>query len=135
MSSNVSSNAATIVDNTAASIHGTECNLLRRNRATIGMPGVYQIHDTGDIPVNRNAVCHLPGVRMHYLEEIERVNIELCQKVAAQMELGRFPLILGGDHSIAIGTLVGVRQRTKKTGRRLVRRPRRYQHAGNKPFR
>ncbi|HWR29238.1 MAG TPA: arginase [Negativicutes bacterium] len=76
----------------------------------------YQIHDTGDIPVNRDAVRHLPGVRMHYLEEIERVNIELCQRVSTQMDLGRFPLILGGDHSIAIGTLAGVRQRTKKLG-------------------
>jgi len=76
----------------------------------------YQVHDTGDIAVNRDAVRHAPGVRMHYLEEIERVNIELCQKVAEQLDLERFPLILGGDHSIAIGTLAGIRQRTKKVG-------------------
>jgi len=76
----------------------------------------YQVHDTGDITVNRDAVRHAPGVRMHYLEEIERVNIELCQKVAEQLDLERFPLILGGDHSIAIGTLAGIRQRTKKIG-------------------
>ena len=94
-----------------------------------------QVHDTGDIPVNRDAVRHLPGIRMHYLEEVERVNIALCQRVAEQLDLGRFPLILGGDHSIAIGTLAGIRQRTKKTGRRWVRRPRRYQHAGDKSFR
>ena len=73
----------------------------------------YQVHDTGDIPVNRDAIRHLSGIRMHYLEEIERVNIALCQRVAEQMDLGRFPLILGGDHSIAIGTLAGIRQRTK----------------------
>ena len=76
----------------------------------------YQIHDTGDITVDRDAVRHSPGVRMHYLEEIERVNIELCKKVAEQLDLKRFPLILGGDHSIAIGTLAGIRQRTKKIG-------------------
>ena len=76
----------------------------------------YQIHDTGDITVDRDAVRHSPGVRMHYLEEIERGNIELCQKVAEQLDLKRFPLILGGDHSIAIGTLAGIRQRTKKIG-------------------
>lgn len=76
----------------------------------------YQVHDTGDIPVNRDAVRHLPGIRMHYLEEIERVSIALCQRVAEQLDLGRFPLILGGDHSIAIGTLAGIRQRTKKLG-------------------
>ena len=76
----------------------------------------YQVHDTGDIPVNHDAARHLPGIRMHYLEEIERVNIALCQRVAEQLDWGRFPLILGGDHSIAIGTLAGIRQRTKKLG-------------------
>lgn len=53
---------------------------------------------------------------MHYLEEVERVNIDLCHKVAEQLRLKRFPLILGGDHSIAIGTLAGIRQHTKKLG-------------------
>lgn len=76
----------------------------------------YQVHDTGDIPVNRDAIRHLPGIRLHYLEEIERVNVVLCQRVTEQLDLGRFPLILGGDHSIAIGTLAGIRQRTKKLG-------------------
>ena len=76
----------------------------------------YQVHDTGDIPVNRDAMRHLPGIRMHYLEEIERVNVVLCQRVTEQLDLGRFPLILGGDHSIAIGALAGIRQRTKKLG-------------------
>ena len=76
----------------------------------------FQVHDTGDIPVNHDAARHLPGIRMHYLEEIERVNIALCQRVAEQLDWGRFPLILGGDHSIAIGTLAGIRQRTKKLG-------------------
>ena len=76
----------------------------------------YQVHDTGDIPVNRDAIRHLPGIRMHYLEEIERVNVVLCQRVTEQLDLGRFPLILGGDHSIAIGALAGIRQRTKKLG-------------------
>ena len=76
----------------------------------------YQIHDTGDIAVNRDAVRHSPGVRMHYLEEIERVNIELCKRVSEQLDLKRFPLILGGDHSIAIGTLAGIRRLTQKLG-------------------
>ena len=76
----------------------------------------YQIHDTGDIPVRRDAIRHIPGIRMHYLEEIERVNTDLCQRVSEQLDRGRFPLILGGDHSIAIGTLAGIRQRTKQLG-------------------
>ena len=76
----------------------------------------YQVHDTGDILVHRDAVRHLPGIRMHYLEEVERINTDLCQRIAKQWDLGRFPLILGGDHSIAIGTLAGIRRRTKKLG-------------------
>ena len=76
----------------------------------------YQVHDTGDIPVNRDAIRHLPGIRMHYLEEIERVNVVLCQRVTEQLDLGRFPLILGGDHSIAIGSIFGVLQNKKNLG-------------------
>lgn len=34
-------------------------------------------------------------------------NEQLAQKVDSVIESERFPLVLGGDHSIAIGTLTG----------------------------
>lgn len=75
----------------------------------------YEIDDRGDIVVNRPDVCQVEGESLKYLNEIERVNNELCQRVNEAMEQGRFPLVLGGDHSIAIGTIAGILQH-KKTG-------------------
>jgi len=40
----------------------------------------------------------------------------LAEKVDEVIELGSFPLVLGGDHSIAIGTLAGVSKHYKNLG-------------------
>ncbi|HWR45624.1 arginase [Sporomusa sp.] len=76
----------------------------------------YDIDDRGDILPNRPDSCYVDGTKLKYLDEIERVNTELCHTVAEEMQKGRFPLVLGGDHSIAIGTMSGVLQHKKKLG-------------------
>ena len=76
----------------------------------------YNINDTGDIMVNRPDICQGEGESLKYLNEITRVNIELCQTIDDEMAKGQFPLVLGGDHSIAIGSLAGVMQHKKKLG-------------------
>ena len=85
---------------------------LRERLEAIG----YEIHDNGDIMVNRPDVCQVNGESLKYLDEIERVNTELCRRVDEEMGAGHFPLVLGGDHSIAIGTIAGVLQHKKKLG-------------------
>ncbi len=46
-----------------------------------------------------------------------------CEQLAARTEQavldGEFPLVLGGDHSIALGTIAGVSAACKKNGKRL----------------
>jgi len=76
----------------------------------------YEVDDKGDIVVNRPDVCQVDGEKLKYLDEIERVNIELCRRVNKEMGKGHFPLVLGGDHSIAIGTIAGVLQHKKRLG-------------------
>jgi len=76
----------------------------------------YNINDKGDIMVNRPDICQGEGESLKYLNEITRVNIELCQTIDDEMAKGQFPLVLGGDHSIAIGSLAGVMQHKKKLG-------------------
>ncbi|CQR73616.1 Arginase [Sporomusa ovata DSM 2662] len=76
----------------------------------------YEIDDKGDIVANRPDSCYVDGTSLKYLDEIERVNTELCRMVAEEMAKTHFPLILGGDHSIAIGTISGVLQHKKKLG-------------------
>jgi arginase len=45
---------------------------------------------------------------LKYLAEVIDVNTRLAEQVSNVVEQGQFPLIIGGDHSIAIGTLAGL---------------------------
>ena len=76
----------------------------------------YEVHDQGNIIVPTSEASPVEGERLKYLDEIARVNTELCHSVEREMEKGRFPIVSGGDHSIAIGTIAGVLQRQKKLG-------------------
>ncbi len=68
----------------------------------------HTVADLGNIPVKLHEE-HLPGSeRLHYLNEIVATNEALAKEVAAVVEAGDLPLILGGDHSTAIGSLAGV---------------------------
>ena len=50
------------------------------------------------------------------LEEIEIVSQNLCNAVSNSISENHFPLILGGDHSIAIGSISGVSQHYDNLG-------------------
>jgi arginase len=76
----------------------------------------YDFEDRGDIQVVRPENARDAKSNLKYLDEVVRVNTELCNSVADIMANGRFPLVLGGDHSIAIGTIAGVLQHKKNLG-------------------
>jgi arginase len=63
--------------------------------------------DAGDLLVPR-AEEREPGVdEAKFLPEIEDVCSRLADEVAANIANDHFPLVLGGDHAVAIGSLVG----------------------------
>jgi arginase len=51
-----------------------------------------------------------------YLSEVRDVCLRLSKTVASTLKSGKMPIVLGGDHSIAIGTLAGVYNGTKDKG-------------------
>ncbi len=67
----------------------------------------HQVEDAGNIHVKIPEMQHFGDRRAKYLNEIA----ETCQDVAHRsyqaLEAGCFPLSLGGDHSVAIGTVAG----------------------------
>ena len=66
-----------------------------------------KIEDRGDIEIGRPALeTSSDGLR--YLKAVLKANQKLSSVVDNIIESGSFPLVLGGDHSIAIGTLAGV---------------------------
>lgn len=54
-----------------------------------------------------------------YLSEIADACRRLADRVEQLMEQGRFPVVLGGDHSVAIGTISGIARYWRKRGRRI----------------
>lgn len=78
----------------------------------------YIVHDLGNIhvPRSKNGTVENKEQKLRNLNEVAQVNEELAKKVDEQVTLGRFPLVLGGDHSIAIGTIAGVSKHYKNLG-------------------
>jgi len=64
--------------------------------------------DAGDLLVRRVEQRQDPAdASAKYLDEVESVCRRLADEVADAIDQDRFPLVLGGDHSIAIGTMAG----------------------------
>lgn len=68
----------------------------------------YVIQDRGDVGPGRLEQPANPQDKLKYLREISSTCQQLCSKVKSCLDSGELPIILGGDHSIAIGSLAGV---------------------------
>lgn len=69
----------------------------------------HTVEDMGDLPaVEAGRASRGTNPKLHYLSEVTRVNLALAESVEAMARDGKWPLILGGDHSIAIGVLAGL---------------------------
>ena len=68
----------------------------------------HQVEDIGNIPVKQAEEQHYGEKRAKYLAEISDTCKELAATVQKSLEEGFTPLVLGGDHSIAVGTMSGV---------------------------
>lgn len=76
----------------------------------------FEVEDIGNLQVPTPESYQVEDKRLKYLPEIMSVNEELAQTVSKVVEKGRFPLVLGGDHSIAIGTIAGVAKHYNSMG-------------------
>lgn len=70
----------------------------------------YKIRDLGDLNIKR------PTAReeleedqpLRNLKQVVETNEQLAKMINKEVENGHFPLVFGGDHSIAIGSLAGI---------------------------
>jgi arginase len=68
----------------------------------------YGVKDGGDVRVESRETTKVGDPRSKYAKEIARCCEQLRRKVRASVAKGHRPLVVGGDHSIAIGTMAGV---------------------------
>ncbi|TCP30638.1 arginase [Scopulibacillus darangshiensis] len=76
----------------------------------------YDVEDLGDIKVDLAGKDQGGDGHLKNLKEVTATNTRLESSVADIISNKRFPLVLGGDHSIAIGTLAGVSRHYQNLG-------------------
>ena len=74
----------------------------------------YSVNDTGNIKIEIMERQKIKDARLKYLSEIIKTSKILADKVNSELEKGNFPLCIGGDHSMAIGTIAGISSYCKK---------------------
>ena len=72
----------------------------------------HQVYDTGNIAVPQAEQFAPPaaGEKLRYLEPLVGMSRALAERVIAAHAEAKFPLILGGDHSLSIGSVAGAAQ-------------------------
>lgn len=77
----------------------------------------YTVHDEGDIKVEiKERAQTADDTNLKNLKAVADATEKLSQKVDEIVRLNQFPLVLGGDHSVAIGTLAGVAKHSENLG-------------------
>ncbi|HYL09349.1 MAG TPA: arginase [Candidatus Acidoferrales bacterium] len=79
----------------------------------------HQVEDVGNIAVKQAEEQHYGEKRAKYLNEIAETCRGLADLVQKTLDEGFLPVVLGGDHSIAIGVMSGVSGAYRKQQKRI----------------
>jgi arginase len=79
----------------------------------LGLLG-YQVDDLGNVTVDLPENIPAGPVNARYLPQIALTCERVAKMVEATVEQGRMPLVLGGDHSVAMGSVAGVASHQRK---------------------
>lgn len=72
--------------------------------------------DEGNLSIGITGRFRQSGENIKNVKTLAESSEKLAAKVSDIVEKGNFPLVLGGDHSIAMGTLAGVAKHFKSVG-------------------
>ena len=79
----------------------------------------YDVRDLGNVPVAQQETIDEGSANAKYLAPIAQCCAELARTVSDVVEKGQFPLVLGGDHSVAAGTVAGISNAFKKRNQKI----------------
>lgn len=68
----------------------------------------HHVEDAGNVPVKLAEEQPFGDRRAKYLNEISETCQEVARRICQTLEEGQFPISLGGDHSVAVGTASGI---------------------------
>ncbi len=79
----------------------------------------YSVLDKGDLAVPIRETQQPGDERKKYVRDIARVCATLYKAALASLEAGALPLVLGGDHSLAAGSVAASAEMTRRADRPL----------------
>ncbi len=79
----------------------------------------HQVHDSGNVGVVQPEQKKEGNPRAKYLKEITASCTKLGEMVIKALEAGEVPLTLGGDHSIAVGSVSGISEYYRRQGQKI----------------
>src|SRR5580704_4634240 len=79
----------------------------------------YEIEDLGNVVVDQPEASPVGHESARYLQQIARTCTRLMEMVEHAADQTKVPLVLGGDHSVAIGTIAGMSNHFRKSSRKL----------------
>ena len=80
----------------------------------------YQVRDCGNVEVPIPESIGVSDNRSRYAKEIAKVCESLCVDVQRSIESCHLPISLGGDHSLAAGSIAGAAAASERMGRALA---------------
>jgi len=79
----------------------------------------FHVKDLGNVPVVQRESQSQGDPKAKYLPQITETCTRLAHMVNGVMDAGEFPLVLGGDHSAAVGSVSGASQQLRARGEKL----------------
>lgn len=79
----------------------------------------HTVEDAGDIAIAAPAATGTRSSGLEHLDEAHATCARLRATVEHELERGRTPVVLGGDHSIAMGTIAGLSRYHARRGMRI----------------
>ena len=79
----------------------------------------YEVEDRGNVPVEQAEAAPEGHPHAKYLPQIAATCERLAKLVSETLDRGNFPIVLGGDHSVAVGTVSGVSHHFRGRGERV----------------
>lgn len=70
----------------------------------------YEVEDHGNLSIEEQKPLSHPNTQLHHLAEYGAWTRVLCEAAHAALAIGGLPIFLGGDHSMAAGTISGIAQ-------------------------
>ncbi|OWT80571.1 MULTISPECIES: arginase [unclassified Achromobacter] len=78
-----------------------------------------RVADAGNLAGPTNP-WHPPRDGFRHLEEVAHWNRAVHEAVLGSLQAGHFPILMGGDHCLAIGSISAVAQYCRAAGRKLI---------------